>query len=58
MAALSTFHPAANPALSQPDLYQGDNPESESRRNKQILRILGKFPTMAAGLFFLYLNVG
>jgi len=43
MAAMSTFHPEANPALQGPDIYK--NPHM---RNKQIFRILGKLPTVAA----------
>lgn len=44
MAAMSTFHPEANPALHGADLYIKD----EKLRNKQIVRILGKVPTIAA----------
>eukprot|EP01103_Thecamoeba_quadrilineata_P003802 TRINITY_DN1353_c0_g1_i2.p1 TRINITY_DN1353_c0_g1~~TRINITY_DN1353_c0_g1_i2.p1 ORF type:complete len:364 (-),score=74.53 TRINITY_DN1353_c0_g1_i2:45-1136(-) len=43
LAALSTFHPEANPALNGSDIYQ-----NEKMRNKQIVRILGKVPTIAA----------
>lgn len=45
LAALSAFHPEANPML-QGDMmmYQTD----ESRRNKEIVRILGKTATVAA----------
>ncbi|KAK9284127.1 hypothetical protein L1049_023294 [Liquidambar formosana] len=47
MSALSVFHPDANPALRGQDLYQ-----SKQVRDKQIARILGKAPTIAAaGLF-------
>ena len=44
MAAMSTFHKEANPALHGVDLYTGNEP----LLNKQILRILGKGPTVAA----------
>ncbi|KAJ1974899.1 hypothetical protein H4R34_004543, partial [Dimargaris verticillata] len=44
MSALSTFHPEANPALNGSDMYI-DDPRS---RNKQIFRLLGKAPTLAA----------
>jgi citrate synthase len=44
MAAMSTFHPEANPALEGMHLYS-HNPIDT---NKQILRILGKAPTLAA----------
>eukprot|EP01027_Heterolobosea_sp_BB2_P015073 GEZU01021596.1.p1 GENE.GEZU01021596.1~~GEZU01021596.1.p1 ORF type:complete len:464 (+),score=160.99 GEZU01021596.1:435-1826(+) len=43
IAALSTFFPDANPALQGTTLYK-----SEATRNKQIFRILGKVPTIAA----------
>lgn len=43
IAALSTFYPEANPALSGTDIYQ-----SKSMRNKQVFRIIGKLPTIAA----------
>src|SRR3989338_10589628 len=43
LAALSTFYPYANPSLSGENLY-----ESEQARNKQIFRIIGKLPTIAA----------
>lgn len=43
ISALSTFHPDANPALRGQDLYN-----SKSVRNKQIARVLGKVPTIAA----------
>ncbi|CAJ0751641.1 14655_t:CDS:2, partial [Entrophospora sp. SA101] len=39
-----TFHPDANPALAGSDLFIRD----EKARNKQILRLLGKTPTLAA----------
>ncbi|CAJ0629905.1 9587_t:CDS:10 [Entrophospora sp. SA101] len=44
VAAMSTFHPDANPALAGSDLFIRD----EKARNKQILRLLGKTPTLAA----------
>jgi len=43
VSAMSTFYPEANPALQGHDIYQ-----NESLRNKQIFRILGKMPTIAA----------
>jgi len=43
LAALSTFHPDANTALSGADIYK-----EKKIRNKQIYRILGKTPTIAA----------
>jgi len=43
VAALGTFYPEANPALSGSDIYQ-----DQKLRNKQIFRILGKLPTIAA----------
>jgi len=43
LAALSTFYPYANPSLSGENLYK-----SEEARNKQIFRIIGKLPTIAA----------
>lgn len=42
-SALSTFYPEANPALQHPALYS-----DEKILNKQIFRILGKIPTIAA----------
>jgi citrate synthase len=47
LAAMSTFHPEANPALAGSDLYLND----ELIRNKQIFRILGKVPTLAANAY-------
>ncbi|KAG9292443.1 hypothetical protein G9A89_015313 [Geosiphon pyriformis] len=44
IAAMSTFHPDANPALAGSDLFIRD----EKIRNKQIFRLLGKTPTLAA----------
>ncbi|GAM18824.1 hypothetical protein SAMD00019534_019990 [Acytostelium subglobosum LB1] len=43
VAALGTFYPEANPALAGQDIFK-----SESVRNKQVLRIIGKLPTIAA----------
>eukprot|EP00761_Pharyngomonas_kirbyi_P012275 gb/GECH01012302.1/.p1 GENE.gb/GECH01012302.1/~~gb/GECH01012302.1/.p1 ORF type:complete len:502 (+),score=142.09 gb/GECH01012302.1/:1-1506(+) len=43
VAALSTFYPDANPALAGQDVFK-----DERVRNKQIFRILGKLPTLAA----------
>ncbi|KAJ1658785.1 hypothetical protein IWQ61_002030 [Dispira simplex] len=44
IAALSTFHPEANPALNGNDIYL----ENSQLRNKQIFRLLGKAPTVAS----------
>nr|XP_010916480.1 citrate synthase, glyoxysomal [Elaeis guineensis] len=46
MSALSVFHPDANPALRGQSLYQ-----SKQVRDKQIVRILGKAPTIAAAAY-------
>lgn len=46
MSALSIFHPDANPALRGQDLYN-----SKQVRDKQIVRILGKAPTIAAAAY-------
>ncbi|CAN8254245.1 unnamed protein product [Cochlearia groenlandica] len=46
MSALSTFHPDANPALRGQDIYK-----SKQVRDKQIVRILGKAPTIAAAAY-------
>eukprot|EP00698_Gefionella_okellyi_P009142 TRINITY_DN229_c0_g1_i1.p1 TRINITY_DN229_c0_g1~~TRINITY_DN229_c0_g1_i1.p1 ORF type:complete len:500 (-),score=103.25 TRINITY_DN229_c0_g1_i1:587-2050(-) len=43
IAAMSTFHPEANPSLVGANLYRDPR-----MRNKQIFRILGKVPTLAA----------
>lgn len=43
ISALSTFYDEANPALRGPDIMRND-----VLRNKQIFRILGKLPTIAA----------
>lgn len=42
-AAMGTLHPEANPALQGTNLY-----ESKDVREKQVLRVLGKMPTVAA----------
>ncbi|RUS24698.1 citrate synthase-like protein [Jimgerdemannia flammicorona] len=44
IAAMSTFHPEANPALQGADVFT-NNPQI---LNKQIFRLLGKSPTLAA----------
>ncbi|KAH9794173.1 hypothetical protein WN944_011326 [Citrus x changshan-huyou] len=46
MSALSIFHPDANPALKGQDIYK-----SKQVRDKQIARILGKAPTIAAAAY-------
>ncbi|CAI0461356.1 unnamed protein product [Linum tenue] len=46
ISALSIFHPDANPALRGQDLYK-----SKQLRDKQIARILGKVPTIAAAAY-------
>lgn len=46
MAAMSTFHPEAQPALEGSDLYS-----DEKMRNKQIKRILGKATSVAANAY-------
>ncbi|KAG1346528.1 putative Citrate synthase, glyoxysomal [Cocos nucifera] len=46
MSALSVFHPDANPALRGQSLYQ-----SKQVRDKQIVRILGKAPAIAAAAY-------
>ncbi|KAK4758918.1 hypothetical protein SAY87_020219 [Trapa incisa] len=46
MSALSVFHPDANPALRGQDIYK-----SRQVRDKQIARILGKAPTIAAAAY-------
>ncbi|KYQ88890.1 citrate synthase [Tieghemostelium lacteum] len=43
MSAMSTFYPEANPALAGVDIYK-----NKLLMNKQIFRILGKLPTIAA----------
>ena len=47
MAALSTFHPEANPALEGSDLLAND----VKMRNKQFKRIIGKATTVAANAY-------
>ncbi|XP_022948135.1 citrate synthase, glyoxysomal-like [Cucurbita moschata] len=46
MSALSIFHPDANPALRGQDLYK-----SKQVRDKQIARVIGKAPTIAAAAY-------
>lgn len=46
MSALSTFHPEANPALAGQECY-----DDMTLRNKQIFRILGTAPTIAASSY-------
>ncbi|KAL5665223.1 hypothetical protein ACJX0J_025331, partial [Zea mays] len=46
MSTLSVFHPDANPALQGQDLYK-----SKQVRDKQIVRVLGKAPTIAAAAY-------
>ncbi|KAL2613095.1 hypothetical protein R1flu_024787 [Riccia fluitans] len=46
ICTLSSFHNDANPALNGQDLYK-----SAPIRNKQIVRILGKVPTIAAAVY-------
>ncbi|KAF2075018.1 hypothetical protein CYY_003670 [Polysphondylium violaceum] len=43
VSAMSTFYPEANPALAGVDIYK-----NKQLMNKQIFRILGKLPTIAA----------
>jgi len=43
LAAMSTFHPEANPALQGQNVY-----DDKKLRNKQIHRIIGTMPTIAA----------
>jgi len=43
VAALSTLHPEANPALTSQSVYK-----SQQMRNKQIHRLVGNMPTIAA----------
>jgi citrate synthase len=47
MAALSTFHADANPALHGEDLYK----DNDKLVNKQIVRIMGKAATIAASSY-------
>ncbi len=46
IAALSTLHPEQNPCLAGENIYKDIN-----IRNKQIYRILGKVPTIAANAY-------
>eukprot|EP00246_Nothoceros_aenigmaticus_P017523 TRINITY_DN8636_c0_g1_i1.p1 TRINITY_DN8636_c0_g1~~TRINITY_DN8636_c0_g1_i1.p1 ORF type:complete len:517 (+),score=88.38 TRINITY_DN8636_c0_g1_i1:294-1844(+) len=46
ISALSSFHPDANPALQGENLYK-----SKAVRDKQIVRIIGKVPTLAAAAY-------
>uniref|UniRef100_A0A6N2M9S4 Citrate synthase n=1 Tax=Salix viminalis TaxID=40686 RepID=A0A6N2M9S4_SALVM len=46
MSTLSIYHPDANPALRGQDLYK-----SKQVRDKQIARIIGKAPTIAAAAY-------
>ncbi|CAM6103592.1 unnamed protein product [Calypogeia fissa] len=46
LSALSAFHNDANPAIKGQDLYN-----LKSIRDKQIVRILGKVPTIAAAVY-------
>ncbi len=46
LAAVSTFHPEANPALAGQDCYK-----NQKLRNKQIHRLLGNTPTIAANAY-------
>jgi citrate synthase len=48
---MSTFHAEANPALRGADLYLPSTPMSEELMNKQIIRLLGKAPTVAAAAY-------
>lgn len=46
VAAISTFHPEANPALAGQEVY-----DNKKLRNKQVHRILGIMPTIAANAY-------
>jgi citrate synthase len=46
ISAVSTFHPEANPALTSQHVY-----DNLTRRNKQIHRIMGIMPTIAANAY-------
>ena len=46
IAALGTFYPEANPALAGEDVF-----EDTRLQTKQIYRILGKMPTLAANAY-------
>jgi citrate synthase len=43
ISALSTFHPEANPALTNQDVYK-----DIKLRNKQVHRLIGALPTISA----------
>lgn len=52
VASLSTFHPEANPALAGANLYMSSSSgDYKEMRNKQIFRILGKTPSIAAATY-------
>jgi citrate synthase len=46
IAAVSTFHPESNPALAGQNIY-----DDRKMRNKQIHRIMGNVPTIAANCY-------
>ena len=46
LSALSTIHPESNPALSGQNIYS-----DKKIRNKQIFRLLGTLPTIAANSY-------
>ena len=46
LAALSTVHPEQNPSLAGGDVYL-----NQEMRNKQIYRVLGNMPTIAANAY-------
>ena len=47
LSAMSTFFPELNPALQGADLYIGDR----EKQFKQVYRVLGKMPTIAANAY-------
>nr|KAJ3421339.1 hypothetical protein HK105_003801 [Polyrhizophydium stewartii] len=47
VAAMSTFHPEANPSLVGSEIFK----KNIAVRNKQILRLMGKVPTIAAACY-------
>merc|ERR1719172_430072 len=49
MAALGAFHPEANPAIAGNGIYKGSG--GHAVRDKQIVRILGKAPALAAAAY-------
>ncbi|RLN09715.1 hypothetical protein C2845_PM11G19950 [Panicum miliaceum] len=52
MSTLSVFHPDANPALRRTHYTDGQNLyKSKQVRDKQIVRVLGKTPTIAAAAY-------